>query len=121
MGHSTFVLKEPSSSKKTSIILMFRFDSKTVKIYTKKSVDPVFWDKSKHRVKQSIKVNYGEINSTLNEMESKILELYDKVLNEYNRKPEPRELKNLFELEYFEKKPQFSKRKRVPLLKRRRR
>lgn len=116
MGHSTFVLKEPSSDKKTSIILMFRYNNKTVKIYTKQSVEPIFWDKSKHRVKQSIKVNYGEINSALNEMESKILELYDKVLNEYNRKPEPKELKNLFELEYFEKKPQFSKRKRIPLL-----
>ena len=111
MGHVSFVLKEPKSANKTSIVLIFRYNNKTVKIYTKQSVEPIFWDKGKQRVKQSIKVNHAKINSLLNEMDSKILELYDKILNDYERRPEPIELKNLFELEYFEKKPQFSKRK----------
>lgn len=111
MGHVSFVLKEPTSTQKTSIILLFRYSSGTTKIYTKQTIEPMFWDKSKQRVRQSIKVNYAKVNSILNEMESKILELYEKVLEDYKRKPEHKELKNLFELEYFENKPQFSKRK----------
>ena len=111
MGHVSFVLKEPKSEKKTSIVLIFRYSNQTVKIYTKQSIEPIFWDKSKQRVKQSLKVNSAKINSLLNEMDSKIVKLYDKVLEDYERNPEPKEFKNLFELEYFQNKPQFSKRK----------
>lgn len=111
MGHVSFVLKEPNSKKKTSIILLFRYSNLTTKIYTKQTIEPIFWDKSKQRVKQSIKINSSKINSLLNEMDSKIVELYNKVLDDFNRTPEPKELKNLFELEYFEEKPQFTKRK----------
>ena len=116
MGHVSFVLKEPKSANKTSIVLIFRYNNETVKIYTKQSIEPIFWDKAKQRVKQSIKVNYAKVNTLLNEMDSKILELYNKVLNDYERRPLPSELKNLFELEYFEKKPQFSKRKTKSLM-----
>ena len=111
MGHVSFVLKEPKSEKKTSIVLIFRYSNQTVKIYTKQSIEPIFWDKSKQRLKQSLKVNSAKINSLLNEMDSKIVKLYDKVLEDYERNPEPKEFKNLFELEYFQNKPQFSKRK----------
>jgi hypothetical protein len=38
-------------------------------------------------------------------MDSKIVKLYDKVLEDYERNPEPKEFKNLFELEYFQNKP----------------
>ncbi|WP_228429989.1 site-specific integrase [Chryseobacterium binzhouense] len=111
MGNVSFVLKEPKSIKKTSIVLIFRYSNQTVKIYTKQSIEPIFWDKSKQRVRQSLKVNSAKINSLLNEMDSKIVKLYDKVLEDYERNPEPKEFKNLFELEYFQNKPQFSKRK----------
>ena len=81
MGHVSFVLKEPKSEKKTSIVLIFRYSNQTVKIYTKQSIEPIFWDKSKQRVKQSLKVNSAKINSLLNEMDSKIVKLYDKALH----------------------------------------
>ena len=73
MGHVSFVLKEPKSEKKTSIVLIFRYSNQTVKIYTKQSIEPIFWDKSKQRVRQSLKVNSTKINSLLNEMDSKIV------------------------------------------------
>jgi len=114
MASVSFVLKDDKSQ--TSIMMLFRYDNKRVKIYTKQSIDPVFWDKSKKRVRNTIKINSQDINSKLNEMENAILELYDKVLSEYSRKPDPKELKNLFELEYFDKKPQFSKNKHKSLL-----
>ncbi len=41
MGHVSFVLKEPKSVKKTSIVLIFRYSNQTVKIYTKQSIEPV--------------------------------------------------------------------------------
>lgn len=113
MASVTFVLKENKSP--TSIILLFRYDNKRVKIYTKQTVDPKFWDKNKRRVRNSIKTD-SAVNGTLNEMENLILELFDRITQEFGRKPEPKELKNLFELEYFESKPQFSKKKHKSLL-----
>lgn len=114
MASVSFVLKDNKSP--TSILMLFRYDNKRVKIYTKQSIEPAFWDKSKKRVRNSIKTNSQGINSKLNEMENVILELYDKILSEYGRRPEPKELKNMFELEYFDKKPQFSKSKHKSLL-----
>ena len=45
MGYTSFVLKEPNSNKKTSIILLYRYDNKTTKIYTKQTIEPIFWTK----------------------------------------------------------------------------
>lgn len=116
MGYTSFVLKEPNSNKKTSIILLYRYDNKTTKIYTKQTIEPIFWDKTKQRAKQSIKVDFTSINTILNEIESAINELFHKIIENYGRKPDPKELKSLFELEFFENKPQFSKKKHISLM-----
>lgn len=116
MIHISFILKEAHSPKKTSIILYFRYDNKTGKVSTRQTIEPVYWDKSKQRAKQTLKTDFTKINSVLNEMNSKIMELYNKVLENYKRKPDHKELKSLFESEYFENKPQFSKRKTKLLL-----
>lgn len=83
MGYTSFVLKEPNSNKKTSIILLYRYDNKTTKIYTKQTIEPIFWDKTKQRAKQSIKVDFTSINTILNEIESAINELFHKYLGHY--------------------------------------
>lgn len=109
MASVTFSLKEPNSKEKTPVILFFRYDSQRIKIYTKQSIEPLFWDKTKNRVKNTIKVNSQKINEQLKEMESLLFELFDKFIEHYQRKPLPQELKNIFQKEYFEKVPQFSK------------
>ena len=52
MASVTFVLKENKSP--TSIILLLRYDNKRVKIYTKQTVDPKFWDKHKDKILSSV-------------------------------------------------------------------
>lgn len=109
MASVTFSLKEPKSEEKTPIILFFRYDSQRIKIYTKQSIEPQFWDRTKNRVKNTVKVNSQKINEQLKEMETLLFELFDKFLIHYERKPTPSELKTIFQKEYFEKVPQFSK------------
>ena len=49
MGYTSFVLKEPNSNKKTSIILLYRYDNKTTKIYTKQTIEPINKAKSQKK------------------------------------------------------------------------
>lgn len=112
MASVTFVLKSPLSKEKTSIILLFRYDNQRIKIYTKQSIEPIYWDKDKYKVKNTVKIaNSAVINAQLQQMESLIYSLYDTFIATYERKPLPSELKEIFEKEYFEKIPQFTKTK----------
>ncbi|TWP31799.1 hypothetical protein ETU08_00395 [Apibacter muscae] len=112
MASVTFVLKSPLSKERTSIILLFRYDNQRIKIYTKQTIEPLYWDKDKHRVKNTVKItNSHSINNQLQQMETLIFTQFDKFIENYQRKPLPVELKEIFEKEYFEKIPQFTKTK----------
>ncbi|WP_185145398.1 site-specific integrase [Apibacter muscae] len=112
MASVTFVLKSPLSKERTSIILLFRYDNQRIKIYTKQTIEPLYWDKDKHRVKNTVKItNSLSINNQLQQMENLIFTLFDKFIENYQRKPLPVELKEIFEKEYFQKIPQFTKTK----------
>ena len=102
---------------KKQIYLTFYFDNKRVRISTKQELTPNLWNEDTQRAKQTLKnPNHVQINQTLNEMENKIVEVFDKFIADYGRKPNPDELKNIFNNEYFEQIPQFTTKKPKSLL-----
>ena len=102
---------------KNQIYLTFYFDNKRVRISTKQELTPNLWNEDTQRAKQTLKnPNHAQINQTLNEMENKIVEVFDKFIADYGRKPNPDELKNIFNNEYFEQIPQFTTKKPKSLL-----
>jgi integrase len=56
------------------------------------------------------------LNSKLNEIENTIKKLFHQFIKDYERKPEPKELKYIFIKEYFEGLPQFTTKKKISLL-----
>lgn len=94
--------------EKNHINLFFSFDSKRVKIYTKENILPDWWNSEKQRAKETTKnPTYSDTNKNLNEMENMISSLFEKFIQDYKRKPEPAEIRDIFNKEYFEKIPQF--------------
>jgi len=93
---------------KNYIYLYFRYDNKRVKIYTKEKLTPDLWNSDKQRAKETTKnPDYAKTNKNLNEMENTISRLFDKYIQDYNRKPTQEEIRNIFNKEYFDKIPQF--------------
>lgn len=110
MAKSTFVLKEPNAKTKTPIYVVFRWEDNSLKILTKQKVNPEYWNTNKQRVKTTIKVsNHNEINKELSSIESILNKIFEKFIERFDRKPIKEEIKNLFDLEYFQKNPQFKK------------
>lgn len=95
--------------EKTQIFLFFSFDRKRVKIYTKENLTPDLWNSDKQRAKETTKnPDYNKTNANLNEMQSVIGNLFEKFIQDYKRKPESAEIRDIFNKEYFEKIPQFA-------------
>lgn len=110
MAKSTFNLKEPKSKNETLIYIVFRWDDNKLKISTKQKVNPKYWDKDKFRVKSTINVsNHNKINKELSTIEEVLESIYNNFIEKYDRKPIGEEIKNLFDLEYFQQNPQFKK------------
>ncbi len=96
------------NKSKKQIFMVFRYDSRLVRIYTKERIEPELWNFEKQRAKETTKnPNFNKTNANLNEMQSVIIKLFDKFILDYNRKPEPVEIRDIFSKEYFEKIPQF--------------
>ena len=94
---------------KGQIFLFLSFDRNRVKIYTKENLKPDLWNADKQRAKETIKnPGYAKTNKNLNEMENTISKLFDKFIQDYSRKPEPAEIRDIFNKEYFDKIPQFA-------------
>jgi len=97
MASNSFVLKEPDLiGKETIIYLLFRFNSKRIKVSTKEKIESIYWDFSKQRVKNNIDVNFQEINNQLNHIQEKSIKIYDAFKDEFKREPKTEELKILF-------------------------
>ncbi len=105
-----FVLKETKAEKETLIVCAIRMDNKRFNLSTKRKVNPKYWDNDKQRIKSTINVsNCNEINKELSTIKEILEAIYNNFINKYDRKPSKDELKNLFDLEYFQKIPQFKK------------
>lgn len=110
MAKSTFILKEPNSKNETPIYVVFRWEENSLKISTKQKIIPIYWNKEKQRVKDTINVsNSKKINDELSTIENCLQSIFEKFIEKYNRKPIKEEIKNLFDLEYFQQNPQFKK------------
>ncbi|MGV0753166.1 site-specific integrase [Empedobacter brevis] len=110
MAKSTFILKEPNSKNETPIYVVFRWEENSLKISTKQKIIPTYWNKEKQRVKDTINVsNSKKINDELSTIENCLQSIFEKFIEKYNRKPIKEEIKNLFDLEYFQQNPQFKK------------
>lgn len=134
MPKVTFVLKEPqleffeekkgknilikgAVTKETLIYVFFRWDNQSIKISSKQKINPEYWDKDKQRVKSTTKVfNCNEINKELSIIENTLNDIFNKFIEKNDRKPIKEEIKNLFDLEYFQKTPQFKKVKQKTIL-----
>lgn len=105
-----FVLKDTKAKDNTLIVSAFRLDKERFNISTKQKVNPKYWNKDKQRIKETINVsNFNKINSDLNSFEETAKKVFENFIDRYNRKPIKEEFKNIFELEYFQKNPQFKK------------
>ncbi|MFV0176166.1 site-specific integrase [Empedobacter falsenii] len=105
-----FVLKDTKAKGDTLIISAFRIDNERFNLSTKQKVNPKYWNKDRQRIKETINVpNFNRINSDLNSFEKTAKSIYEKFIDTYDRKPIKEEFKNLFDLEYFQKNPQFKK------------
>ena len=110
MAKSTFVLKEPNSKIETPIYVVFRWEENSLKISTKQKIVPTYWNKDKQRVKDTINVtNSKKINDELSTIDNCLQSIFEKFIEKYDRKPIKEEIKNLFDLEYFQQNPQFKK------------
>lgn len=93
---------------KHHLYLFFSYDSQRVKIFTKERLTPSLWDKKRQRARITVdNPRANEINSILNDMESAIGRIFEQYVQDYQKKPEPRDLREVFNKEYFEQIPQF--------------
>ena len=107
-----FNLKDNDCKKETLIYVICRWDNERVKISTKENVFPNDWDKAKQEVKDVLSApNSLKVNNQLSEIKKVLKNTFKNFITEFNRKPSKSELKDFFDLEYFQKQPQFKKEK----------
>lgn len=83
MASSSFVLKDKNAKGKTPIFLLFSFEGQRIKISTKESIEPEYWNFKKQRVMQTLEVpNHQEINNNLNIIERRAHEIYENIVEE---------------------------------------
>src|SRR5687767_512388 len=93
MPNATFVLKEPSGKNKTLVYLLYRYNGQKLKYSTGQKIVPKYWNEEKQRARETRQFSgYGEFNSLLNNLESRVDTDYRKLLND-NVAPNPELLK----------------------------
>lgn len=103
--------------KDNSLFATVSFDGKRTKIYIKETIEPDLWNRKNQRAIETIRnIDHNRLNSKLNEIENTIKKLFHQFIKDYERKPEPKELKYIFIKEYFEGLPQFTTKKKISLL-----
>jgi len=106
------MLKEPNGTESTLIYLFFHFGFATLdstgkkkynslKISTGEKVKPKYWnDKPVYRIKETKAFpEYSEMNARLNDLESKIMTVYRRIVNDGEPNPNPEKVKDEFEKE----------------------
>lgn len=99
MASATFILKEPTSKEPTLLYLVFRYGGEKFKYSTGQKINPKFWNKEKHRAKETrLFPEYPEFNATLDKIETIVFNTYRKAIND-KIKPVPELFRN--ELDVF--------------------
>ncbi|MBE0647541.1 MAG: site-specific integrase [Bacteroidales bacterium] len=110
MAKVTFMLKKPKGAESTLIYLFFHFGFSTLdsngkkkyaslKISTGEKVKPKFWnDKPVYRIKETKAFpEFSEMNARLDDLESKIMTVYRRIVNDGEPYPTPERVKDEFE------------------------
>lgn len=83
MPEAKFVLKEPKADKKTLIYLFYNYNNQRLKFSTGEKIDPVFWNFTKQRVKETSKFpQYPEFNQRLRNIETAVNNCYRRLFND---------------------------------------
>lgn len=99
------------------VYLSFSYYGNRVLIYTKENLQIEFWNSKLQRAKYSIKNPTADLtNQNLNKMHSTIKKLFNEYTTKYDRLPTPKEIKELFQMEFFEELPQFNEDEHKTLL-----
>jgi integrase len=100
MGEVHFHLKEPKSSKPTSIVLIYWLKNERIKYHTDEKVLPASWDKESQRADESKEYKgNGKVNKNLNRYVSFLDNLVE--LAKYNKTPlTPELIKNSLDSEF---------------------
>jgi len=98
----SFYLKRPKGDIETVIFARICYEGYKVKYYTTEKINPKFWNTETQRVKQTkLFSEHPEFNQRLKNIQSDILNVYRKYLNDYdNEIPTPNILKNLLDREF---------------------
>ena len=83
MPDARFFLKEPKSTDKTLIYLVYNFNKQKLKYSTGEKIHPKFWNKTKQRAKETAQFSeYPEFNQRLNNIETAVNNSYRRLLND---------------------------------------
>lgn len=83
MPDARFFLKEPKSTDKTLIYLVYNFNKQKLKYSTGEKIHPKFWNKTKQRAKETAQfIEYPEFNQRLNNIETAVNNSYRRLLND---------------------------------------
>ena len=86
MGEAHFHLKEPKSTKPSSIVMIFWFKNERIKYHTNEKVLPLHWDRETQRAIESKEIpGNRKVNKNLNRYEDFIEHLID--LAKHNKEP----------------------------------
>jgi len=81
MGQIKFNLRNPKSENKTSIILVFHFDGEKIRISTRISIIPKYWNLKNQRVKERMDFpEHNKINQKLNEISLAMISTYNELI-----------------------------------------
>lgn len=94
-----FYLKRPKADSPTSIYALVNYAGQSLKVYTKESIDPKFWNPTTNAARQTPKFTEGpEFNQRLNNIRSTISKVFMDFKNDNgHNEPSPAILKPLIE------------------------
>lgn len=83
MPDARFFLKEPNSTNKTLVYLVYNFNKQKLKYSTGEKILPKYWNPTKQRAKETAQYpEYPEFNQRLNNIETAINNSYRRLLND---------------------------------------
>src|SRR5687768_13483926 len=83
MPNAKLVLKEPTSSKKTLVYLMYAYDYNRLKYSTGETIHPKYWNEKLQRAKETSQFSeYSEFNTRLKNIATYVNNAYRKLIND---------------------------------------
>ncbi len=95
-----FYLKRPGEAE-TAIYASVYWDRKRIKYYFSESIQPKYWNSATKRVRETARFpEYPEFNARLDNIEAGIKTVYRRFLNDHNRQPDRKQLKEALDVHF---------------------